>query len=952
MGYVTAGVGFLDTGKESVALRNALQAAKVPVVYIPKRLRVQVKPLFSGHELSPQALCAFLKNADNRIKSWTDGTKQVILEYLLSEPGLTEYGALELFPFEDGKYRSIESHPVFVHRDASEKELFALEKSRNIDLDKFSAPTRRALEACQISNIHPSIQQRTVKDFRRYCVETVFAKFQANLDLVVLDATTVTFLSKAWTWIIKQKTQNLDGISNLWLVPLTNGHYRKVVPQKSTLEVLVAPEGEIRDLLHDFAARCSLETGSLLDSESSRFSPETVRFLVNASREDPKLLIKDGSNVVHLAQWLFRVRAVLASALDEEKDLVVRFIALNLPNKLSTAERRTCTNALSSLEIFKKVSWKVDGAKSYVSRNHFYASHLQDVRIPRLEWTSLSASKLSNGLVDSIIPVPWMSDVQFLDAQWSSFSHKILADLGLATCLGTIDIIELYIIPAWESGKTSSWTNSCKEQVAELLLSQYSRLSVESRKVLRTLPMVPVMRINGDPTLKFSIAANLVDSSVSSLKGLFFDDEEVLPAQDFFDRFGMALKDCGLKTVVDETLVNGRIRSYASRNREPLQVQQRAHRLLESACNWSSPTASWELQQLEWLPVLDTEGTLALKAPKQCRGIKDRLLCGDQLHILEFPISVEWEKRLGWRDRLPNSVLLAQLTQSLGRNDRAVVDAVLIYIDREEQTEQLAKDLLELPCILTSTDIFVTPSRAFRPPTNITAGFQRLHPYLGSVDNSFWYNHEKLLTKLKIREMPSLEDLLSVQKLLESKTGLDDIDVVVAIEILNFASLYPRESLVDLKIFSDTMHFCPIQDISYNEIGILPVKELQKVNLTHPDIPVKTVHALGIETVQEKLLKGLLEIEDTDEDEFDQREDVITRIVDTLDRYKVDTTFREYLANADDTKGASKISWLLDERVHQCESLLTPDLSRFQGPALLVYNDGGKCLSDRFATQS
>jgi sacsin len=69
---------------------------------------------------------------------------------------------------------------------------------------------------------------------------------------------------------------------------------------------------------------------------------------------------------------------------------------------------------------------------------------------------------------------------------------------------------------------------------------------------------------------------------------------------------------------------------------------------------------------------------------------------------------------------------------------------------------------------------------------------------------------------------------------------------------------------------------------------------------------------------------------------------VTARIADTLHRYPVETTFREYLANADDAEGASKISWLLDQRVHPSEKLLTPDMDRFQGPAFLVYNDGGK----------
>lgn len=82
-----------------------------------------------------------------------------------------------------------------------------------------------------------------------------------------------------------------------------------------------------------------------------------------------------------------------------------------------------------------------------------------------------------------------------------------------------------------------------------------------------------------------------------------------------------------------------------------------------------------------------------------------------------------------------------------------------------------------------------------------------------------------------------------------------------------------------------------------------------------------------------------------DGDEFDQRESVTTQIADTLDRYPIETTFREYLANADDAQGATKVSWLLDGRGHPCQSLLTPEMENLQGPALLVHNDGGMRLT-------
>jgi sacsin len=247
---------------------------------------------------------------------------------------------------------------------------------------------------------------------------------------------------------------------------------------------------------------------------------------------------------------------------------------------------------------------------------------------------------------------------------------------------------------------------------------------------------------------------------------------------------------------------------------------------------------------------------------------------------------------------------------------------------------------MNLPCVLASNGLFVKPSRAFRPPEGTLGGCERLQPYLANVDRKFWQDHQGLLTDLKVGDQIHPSDLLNVQRLLEAKLALRESDVAVAIETLNLASKFPRKSLAGLKVISDAGRFHSIQDIYINDLGSLKMKE--KVNLAHPGIPPRTMQGLGICGLRERYIKGILEIQDDDddEDEFDQRENVTTRIADTLDRYPVESTFREYLANADDVKETSRISWLLDERAHPHENLLTPKMKMFQGPAFLVHNDG------------
>lgn len=85
-----------------------------------------------------------------------------------------------------------------------------------------------------------------------------------------------------------------------------------------------------------------------------------------------------------------------------------------------------------------------------------------------------------------------------------------------------------------------------------------------------------------------------------------------------------------------------------------------------------------------------------------------------------------------------------------------------------------------------------------------------------------------------------------------------------------------------------------------------------------------------------------LGISDVDEDEFNQGEEVADGIRDTLDRSTRESTFHEYLANADDCGSASAVNFLFDGTTYSTDRLLTTELENFQGPALLVHNDSGR----------
>jgi sacsin len=107
----------------------------------------------------------------------------------------------------------------------------------------------------------------------------------------------------------------------------------------------------------------------------------------------------------------------------------------------------------------------------------------------------------------------------------------------------------------------------------------------------------------------------------------------------------------------------------------------------------------------------------------------------------------------------------------------------------------------------------------------------------------------------------------------------------------------------------------------------------------HPAITPRTIKYLKIPSIQDRFLDQKVGAEFGMD--FAQDEDPINAISDTLQRYPFQSTFNEYLANAEDS-GARKICWLIDRtESYPNSSLMTTQLQECAGPALLCFNDGG-----------
>lgn len=928
-GYVTAKEGLLATTEESEQFKDALREAKAPVVYVPQRLLERAKAIFRGRLLSAETLSRFLKAGSVLVSSLNDQAKLQIMEYLLLETGFTGYDGLDIFPFKNGTFGSIGSQATFVHRDKYEDDLFALDDCHTVDLDKLSSEARRSLkDRCAKGKAHCSIQHRSAKAFEEYSLSYVLSNISRDEDVATLSKEQTEFLTKSRKWILDRKIDILDhNISDLWLLPLSNMKHRKVKPRNPNSHIYIAPDNSVGDLMWKFDNKLSRKSLPLLDTRSTGRTLQSLTALVRDPQISAQLALHDARELPNFLAWLHATSAIDGHVVGEDRNLVAEFIATQLPQTISSSMMQSIKQPLRELKIFQKVSWK-EGNES------------------ELSWTNLNSSDKSVGLLESLCLAPAIPGTQFLLADFGTPQKDLLQNLNLADCLRPVQIIENHIIPSWSRGEDSAWTDHCKEQISEFILRHFPSLNSASQAKLKTLPIVPVARLDGKETSKFAGASELIDPNVPALKALCFDDEEVIPKRNFFLQFKIALRECGLKKEVDENLVEERVRCYAKLHYPVLDTQKRAENLLKSQCCWGSPNESFEgseLRRLAWLPVVKPDKEKSLMAADGCRAERDAQLVSSQLPLLTVRISTEWEQRLGLDKVLPTHILLGQLKFGIKSNDQTIVNSVLAYMSRRvpmPETPALVAELRELPFVLASnggTSCFALPSISFCPPVAPKDSLHGLYPYCVQVDGAFWKQHEKLLRVVGIGKF-GLKDLLTVQSALEAKQVLDEGDIPVAIKLLDLASMYPRDSLTELKVISEAGKLVPIQDVNYQEPGS-SLRPKEEVVLTHPDISRKTIKQLQIVNLKDRVINGLAIEDIEEEDEFDQRESRTTRIIDTLDRYPIETTFKEYLANADDAEGASKISWMFDEREHSIDYLLTDEMKNFQGPALLVHND-------------
>jgi len=191
--------------------------------------------------------------------------------------------------------------------------------------------------------------------------------------------------------------------------------------------------------------------------------------------------------------------------------------------------------------------------------------------------------------------------------------------------------------------------------------------------------------------------------------------------------------------------------------------------------------------------------------------------------------------------------------------------------------------------------------------------------------------------------------LKDLQDRITTEEPLSTQDLEVALDIVEqIAILHSREK--DQNLISDFK--APDQDGIMRTFSELTASDsdapisLANRLILHPRISESTIKKLGLPTAEDRILASLND--PCFEQDFSQTQSPKAVIGETLRWYSVESTFSEYLANAEDCmdeegKTATRIDWMIDHSTdYPTEKLIAPELAAVQGEALFCHNDGGE----------
>ncbi|KAI9840839.1 MAG: hypothetical protein M1830_007909, partial [Pleopsidium flavum] len=132
-----------------------------------------------------------------------------------------------------------------------------------------------------------------------------------------------SFVDHVWKWITPLGLTNrtLTAIGPLWLLPLTNGKYRKMQPESAPLTVTYTAVKNTKDIMLKIAGLGPESAPLMLDSDA--FSAQSLSLLCQTASKKSNLAIRNADVFTHFLEWLVEGRHLLEHANPADKACVL-----------------------------------------------------------------------------------------------------------------------------------------------------------------------------------------------------------------------------------------------------------------------------------------------------------------------------------------------------------------------------------------------------------------------------------------------------------------------------------------------------------------------------------------------------------------------------------------------------------------------------------------------------
>ncbi|CUS15650.1 unnamed protein product [Tuber aestivum] len=920
-------------------LHFSLRDAGVRVVFPPADRRTEISVLDDkiGLEyLSPSTgrrHLTSIKDSDALLHLGIN-PRMVLLDYILSDCQVKDFKNCEapLIPLSDGTFRGLEmatsqDDRIFIARDKTEEDLFTKSPERIVKIGALLKKSRETLVG-HIAEIekHSRIKAWTVEDAAQYCSSHEFDGITGPVPVVKIDKPGIgDFVGRFWEWVSKAQDKGdggstlVNALKDLWLIPLGGQMFQRIGSISEYPVLNVSANKGIGSFLK--------QTESAL---ADRFVPEIMHLYAGDGypRATQILqglgIIKDYDDRGSLMRWLEVTVKVFAEKLDRNEKMELIRHLFDLTRDCSASERSCMEPTARKLPIFQEANDSSPNERPWISIANDNPSPLATyVGVENLPITLDTPQYI------------------FIDTTYHELKG-LVSHLQLFKCPSLSEILADHVVP--RISETGTPGDKIRMRSIEFALSHFESLSPEACSALSSKEIAPV---SGE---KLRRPKDTV--SGKHMAALYFEEEERSPIKDFDKAYHSALVCLGMSEGITDEIILERIHYYSSSGLSPRDVNDKVSTLFQS----KPPTQplSKECMELCWIPAISPEGELGLFSPLQCRSRRFRSLCNYSLPITKFSIGhaweKEWEKWLGWDTELTVEQMNKQLDGANRRGDRFSLASLVEYwykiysLGKVGSTPDAELKVNSRKWIPGSSGGFFSPTEMF------FTGAMQLPPYYDNVCERFLEakpNIKRFLTHIGVKPAPTFGQLNDLQDRIMTKGPLSTQDLEVALYIVEqVAERHTRKKGQNL-----TLDFkAPDQNGVMRTFSELTARgndvhiSIEDRPTPHPRISESTIKKLGLPTVEDRILASLSD--PCFEQDFSQSQSPKATIKDTLQRYSVESTFSEYLANAEDSVGeggktATQIRWMIDHSTeYPTEKLITQELETVQGKALFCYNDG------------